>query len=210
MPGQTAIVTHIDQRHPPSVSPGTITPEVASDFEQSAMFFFLNAKGGVADDQKVSRILGCFTDSLIRDWMKCEMDTLTALSFTEFMEQFRAKWLAPNWEHEVTTQILGARLDPAKESFEDWVIRIQKLNVTLRGSPSHLDGTQLRAQLEAGLDPDLRLLATEQSASAARDLQPWIDKVRTIDRKRQADKKRRLSEFEQFLRHPKRSYIPDR
>ena len=54
MPGQTTIVTQLDMRHPPTVSEGDITPQVVSDFEYSAKMFFVNAKGGVTDDQKVA------------------------------------------------------------------------------------------------------------------------------------------------------------
>ena len=210
MPGQTATVTQLDMRHPPTVSEGDITPQVVSDFEYSAKMFFVNAKGGVADDQKVARILGCFMDTLVRDWVDCEMNTLVAMGFTEFMKTFRERWLSPNWEHEITAQILGARLDPNKDRFENWVTRIQKLNVTLRGTTSHLDSDKLRAQLEAGLDLDLRILAADNGVHEVKDLQTWVDKVRTLDRKRQNDRKRRLSELEQYLRNPKRSYISDR
>ena len=210
MPGQTAIVTQLDMRHPPTVSEGDITPQVVSDFEYSAKMFFVNAKGGVTDDQKVARVLGCFMDALVRDWVDCEMNTLIALSFPDFMKTFRERWLSPNWEHEITAQILGARLDPIKDRFENWVTRIQKLNVTLRGTTSHLDNVKLRAQLEAGLDLDLRILAADNGAHEIKDLQTWVEKVRTLDRKRQNDRKRRLSELEQYLRNPKRTYAPDR
>jgi hypothetical protein len=172
--------------------------------------FFVNAKGGVTDDQKVARVLGCFMDALVRDWVDCEMNTLIALSFPDFMKTFRERWLSPNWEHEITAQILGARLDPIKDRFENWVTRIQKLNVTLRGTTSHLDNVKLRAQLEAGLDLDLRILAADNGTHEVKDLQTWVDKVRTLDRKRQNDRKRRLSELEQYLRNPKRTYAPDR
>ena len=210
MPGQTTIVTQLDMRHPPTVSEGDITPQVVSDFEYSAKMFFVNAKGGVTDDQKVARVLGCFMDALVRDWVDCEMNTLIALSFPDFMKTFRERWLSPNWEHEITAQILGARLDPIKDRFENWVTRIQKLNVTLRGTTSHLDNVKLRAQLEAGLDLDLHILAADNGAHEVKDLQTWVDKVRTLDRKRQNDRKRCLSELEQYLRNPKRTYAPDR
>ena len=106
-------------------------------------------------------------------------------------------------------QILGAHLDPNKDHFKNWVTCIQKLNVTLRGTTSHLDSNKLRAQLEAGLDLDLRILAADNGVHEVKDLQTWVDKVRTLDHKQQNDRKQRLSKLEQYLRNPKRSYISD-
>ena len=66
MSTQRATVSHPNMSRPPIVSEGDITPEVICEFEYHAKIFFMNAKGGIEDDQKVSRILGCFHDPLVR------------------------------------------------------------------------------------------------------------------------------------------------
>jgi hypothetical protein len=200
MASQRATVTHRNMAYPPDVSEGEITPELVCAFEYHANVFFLNAKGGIEEDQKVSRILGCFHDSRVRNWAICEEARLKALSFDEFLTALRRRWLDPDWEYALVMQILGSRLNPAKEEFETWAVRIQKLNVTLRGTTSRLSDSQLRFQLEAALDEDLRILAAEEKANKIKGLRPWIEKVSNIDRRR------RREATEQFLRDPERLY----
>jgi hypothetical protein len=55
--------------------------------------FFMNTKGGVEDNQKVSKILGCFHDPLVWDWVTCEEATLEALSFNDFLTTLQKYWL---------------------------------------------------------------------------------------------------------------------
>jgi hypothetical protein len=113
------------------MSDGQVTLEVAADFEHHAKIFFLNIKGGISKDEKVTRILGGFSDSLIRDWVACNGHTLAALSFNKFMKTFCEEWLQTDWEETTRQDIVASQLDPAKEKFETWVTRIHKLNVTL-------------------------------------------------------------------------------
>ena len=191
---------------PTVVSEGDITPEVVCEFEYHTKVFFMNAKGGIEDDQKVSRLLGCFHDPLVRDWITCEESTLKALPFADFLTSLRECWLDSDWEHALVTQILSCRLNPAKEKFETWAQRVQKLNVSLRGTASHFSDSQLRTQLEAALDEDLRILAADDRGNKTEGLLPWIERVRNLDCKRQSDRKRRHEEMEQFMRGPKRPF----
>ena len=71
----------------------------------------MNAKGGITEEQKVTRILGSFRDSLIRDWIWSERSALTALTFPEFMKEFRRRWLHKDWEYMVRIKVLGAHLE---------------------------------------------------------------------------------------------------
>jgi hypothetical protein len=208
MANQRATVTHPNMACPPVVSEGEITPEVICEFEYHAKVFFLNVKGELEDSLKVSRILGCFHDSLVCDWVTCEEATLKVLSFPDFLTALRNRWLDSDWEHTLVSQILGSRLNPTKEKFETWALHIQKLNVTLQGTTSHLGDAQLHSQLEAALDEDLRILATEEKANKTEGLLPWIEKVCNIDRKRQTDRKRRREEIEQVLCNQKRLFNP--
>ena len=204
MNGKNAVVSHLDVSRPPAVSDGKITPETISDLVYHAKIYFANAKGGLAENMRTTRILSCFQGSVVRDWAASNFDTLAELGFPEFIAAFRKRFLPKDWENTVTEQIRGARLDPSKERFETWAHRIQKLNVTLRGTPSHLDETQLRAQLAAGLDSELRQMATYDKANDITELVPWMHELTTIDCKRQTDKKRRMEEMETLLRANKR------
>jgi hypothetical protein len=159
-------------------------------FEFHCENFFVNAKGGIAEAQKVTRLFGSFENPLINDWISCERATLAALSFPEFMKEFRRLWLPTNWEHAVKSQVVGSRLHPSKDKFETWVAHVQTLNATLRGTSSHLNNEQLRFRLEANLDGDLRTLAYDEKANEIVELLPWIQKIRDIDNRRHNDRKR--------------------
>ena len=109
---KNATSTHLVVTRPPQLSSGEITPKSAKDFENHCLNYFVNVKGGIEDNLKVSRILGCFENDLVNDWISVNRDRFTALTFAEFMVEFRARWLPHDWEQNVRSKILSARLFP--------------------------------------------------------------------------------------------------
>ena len=190
------------------MSDGLVTPGTIQEFEQCAECFFLNAKGGIKEDQKVLRLLGCFANPLIRDWIAGKRSELSALTFPDFMKAVRKQWLPSNWEEATKTKMLSHRLEPDKEKFENWVVKVQKLNVALRGTTSYCDDDELRAQLTLNIDPELRSKAAKTGPH--KDLSSWIEAVTEIDRERQQDKKRLNDHLELFMRSHKRPFVPSR
>ena len=156
----------------------------------------MNIKGGVADDQKVRKLLGSFKNTLIQDWMSTETDRLIQLSFTDFMDEFRERWLPTNWEQNVLTQMLGSHLDPARQTFEAWASQILSHNVSLRKTKSHMTEEALRRQLEIMLDEELRTLACEANVAEIAGLREWMTKVKELDNRRQIDLKRMAQFFD--------------
>ena len=150
-----AISTHLIITRPPHLSNGEISPKSVKDFENHCLNYFVNAKNGIEDNVKVTRILGCFENDLVNDWISVHRDRFTKLSFEVFMVEFHARWLPHDWEQDLRSKILSARLYPKKQCFEEWAAAIQSINISLRGTPSHLDDDHIRLQLEAGLDEDL-------------------------------------------------------
>ena len=104
--------------HPPKLSKGRITPNVIRDFENHAKNFFMNAKHGVPDNEKVARILGCFEDRLVNDWISVNRKCLRTLEFEQFMDEFRSRWLPKTWVEDLRNNILGSRLDPKLTTFK--------------------------------------------------------------------------------------------
>ena len=64
---------------PPLLSNGEISPKSAKDFENHCLNYFVNAKGGIDNDVKVSCILGCFENDLINDWISVNCEQSWAL-----------------------------------------------------------------------------------------------------------------------------------
>ena len=203
---KTAVSTHILVTRPPQLSNGDISPKSVKDFENHCLNYFVNAKGGIEDDVKVSRILGCFENDLVNDWISVNKERFTTLSFTEFMVEFRARWLPHDWEQSLRSKILSARLFPKKQRFEEWAASIQSLNVSLRGTTSHLDDDRIRLQLEAGLDEDLQIAARDAKAHDEKSLHPWITKIKDLDNRRIIQCKRVAEAVEEAMKSNKKPF----
>lgn len=122
-----AVVTHpnVTRPPPPQMSDGLVTPGALQEFEQCAECFFLNVKGGIAEDQKALHLQGCFANALICDWIAGKHVELAALTFPEFMKAIHKHWLPSHWEEATKIKMLSSHLDPTKERFENWVVSIQ-------------------------------------------------------------------------------------
>ncbi|KAH9008539.1 hypothetical protein EDB84DRAFT_1571993 [Lactarius hengduanensis] len=192
-------------------STGRITPKAIRDFENHAENFFLNVKGGVEEEEKVTKIIGCFESSLVHDWIAINRKTLCALSFEKFMKTFRKRWLPANWEEDLLNQVLGTELEPKRERFETWATEIQTLNVGLRGTASHISDEQMRKTLDANIDIELRRLGRKQKTALITDLDEWMRKLTEIDDERQFDRKRLADAVvEEVGRVTKKPYNPAR
>lgn len=204
-----ATVSHPIMSRPPILTDGDITPKVVRGFENHCNTYFLNAKDGVDDEKKVTRIIGCFENILVDDWAQVERDRLIELTFETFMKEFRRRWLPHNWEQAVRTKMPNSRLDPSQK-FETWAAQILSHNVSLRNTTSHMNESQLRTQLEAALDEELRAMATEQNIDTETDLRLWMTKIGDIDNRRQLDRKRMADFFENSMRSAKRQNTGNR
>ena len=203
-----AEVTHPVLSKPPLISRSDITPDVMREWEDDVHVFFLNAKGGIKDDEKVPKIMTGFRDPIVRSWLNADEDRLSKLPYEDFVQALRAEFLEADWEADTRADIVGSRLDPTKERFHVWARRIRELNVNLIGTPSHFSDTQMRSQLEACIDRELRRLAKDDQANKLTSLSSWIARMRDLDLKRTNDRKCRLEELEQHLgnKRPAQSY----
>ena len=201
-----AISSHLTVTRPPQLSNGEISPKAAKDFENHCLNYFVNAKGGIEDNVKVSRILGCFENDLVNDWISVNRERFTTLTFPEFMTEFRARWLPHDWEQSIRSKILSARLYPKKQHFEEWAASIQSMNVSLRGTVSHLDDNRIRLQLEAGLDEDLQTAARDAKAHDELSLYPWITKIKELDNRRIIQRKRVAEAVEEAMKSNKKPF----
>ena len=190
-----ASVKHNVITHPPMITDGKLSPKIIWEFEIRCNVYFMNIKGGVADDQKVRKLLGSFKNTLIQDWMSTKSNRLIQLSFTDFMNEFRERWLPTNWERNVLTQMLGAHLDPTKQTIEAWASQIPSHNVSLCKTKSHMTEEALHHQLEIMLDEELCTFACEANVAEISGLRDWMTKVKELDNHRQID----LKQMAQFF-----------
>lgn len=198
-----AMSLYTNLSHPPILSDGDLTPKALLTFEEDCNSYFLNAKGGVADDHKVLRILNSFRDVHVRNWITTDRAGLTALTFENFMKRLRTEFLPPNWEDKVRSRILGSKM-PRNERFIQWARSLQAENYVLRGTTSHLPDDRLRDTLEANVDLDLRLLAADIDPATRASLTDWMNAIEKLDAKRKLDLKRHRELLSDELHHAKR------
>jgi hypothetical protein len=204
-----AIASHPILSRAPQLSAGKITPIVIRNFENHVENFFMNAKNKPAEDEKVTKILGCFESPLVNNWIAVNRERLCALTFDKFMNEFRTRWLPRNWVEDIRTQMLGSRLDPKQTTFENWATDVQTLNFALLGTDSYIDDDAIRRQLEANIDPDLRARSRREKVSKIDEFLPWLERMAEIDDERQVDRKR-MAEVVEEMRPIKRPFNPAR
>jgi hypothetical protein len=198
-----AVSLYTNLSHPPILSEGELTPKTLLTFEEDCNSYFLNAKGGVADEQKVLRVLNSFRDTHVRNWITTDRAALIALSFEDFMQRLRTEFLPPNWEDKVRSRILGSKM-PRNERFIHWARSLQAENYVLRGTTSHLPDDRLRDTLEANVDLDLRILASDISLAVRASLTDWMNQIEKLDAKRKLELKRHRDLLSDELHHAKR------
>jgi hypothetical protein len=186
VPNQVAMVEHVHQLKSPILLAGEIDPTVMHTFELGCLDFF-DCKE-VKEGDQVRKILSCFRDSCIRDWISGDCNRLLTLSFSDFMAELRANYLDPDWEPTVHRHILAVTLKQ-NQSFWDWFSHMQSLNSLLANTASHFSDTSLREKLEAGLDPELTCQCNANKVDKILTLRPWASEVKRHDENRQADLK---------------------
>ena len=107
-----AVASHLALLCPPHLSKGKITLNNVWEFENHCKNHSMNAKGGVEDGQKVMKILGCFENLLVNNWISVNWTCLWTLTVEEFMIEFQQHWIPRNWEEDVAMHILSSHLNP--------------------------------------------------------------------------------------------------
>jgi hypothetical protein len=133
MPSTAKNVAHVEQdssSKPPTLHSGDISPSVMREFEECCRGYFENKE--IDDDKQVRKILAGLKDTRVRDWISSDRARILALSFDNFMTEFRAAYLDQHWE-ENTRRELGS-MTQGNDSFWDYSIRVQSHNALLAGT----------------------------------------------------------------------------
>jgi hypothetical protein len=174
-----AKVTHLSSNKPPSLSAGTVSPEVLHQFENACHSFFHN-KEGLDTKDHVTHIAGGLQDPLLVDWYWTGQEVFDTLSFDDFMKELCNKWLPNDWEQDIRHRVLGMKQSGA---FWEWAVKMRSLNTLLRGTTTHPDDTALLNQLEVNLEPWLSHACDDERIKED-TLDKWLDKVKVVDKKK--------------------------
>jgi len=157
----------------------------------------------LADDQKVPRILNSFKNAHIRNWITTNREALKNLPFPDFVKNLREEFLPPRWEDNIRSKLLGSKM-PKSSRFITWAREVQTENYLLRNTPSFLSDDRLRDTLEANVDQNLRLLATDIPVATRENLNDWLNQMEKLDEKLKLDQKRQRDWLVEELRSSKR------
>ena len=129
MPANRTLMASVEQSSPskvPLLTAGDITPVVMRQFKHGCQNYFIHKKI-LADDQ-VSLIIGGLLDSCMNDWISADRDRIIALSFNAFMVDFRANYLAKDWEEDTLRELLS--MTKGGPSFWDFAITVQSASLS--------------------------------------------------------------------------------
>ena len=76
--------------------PGDITPSVMHMYENACNGYF-DTKD-VPEEKQVRRVLAGLRDTHIQDWVSIHRERLLAMTFSEFMVEFKLAYLPKDWE----------------------------------------------------------------------------------------------------------------
>ncbi|GBE87362.1 hypothetical protein SCP_1100370 [Sparassis crispa] len=154
-------VTQSSTKHPPILTPGKITPAIAHVWENACLQYFKH-------------------NAIISDWYYNNSNTFDVMMWKDFLSTFHAHFLPKGWDSAVLTQLLCTH-QKEDENFEDWILSIEKLNTTLRGTTSRLDDARLRAQISANICEDLRFACDDNDVKNIISFKDWKDKLSQLD-----------------------------
>ena len=171
---EIATVKDHNPKCPPTLTPGSITPEVLLQWERSCKEYFWVKD--VTEEKKVGSVLARLQDLSIADWLDTNEERLKALEFSAFMDQLRERALEKDWDRKIYMSILSSK--QGERTFHEWAYELQTRNALLRGSPYHFNEKAFRDRLQINMDPSLELRARKlQEASLWR----WIKEVELED-----------------------------
>jgi hypothetical protein len=170
----------------PILHAGDITPTVMREFEDACVSYFDHKN--IAEDRQVRMISAGFKDTRIKDWFAADRVRICALTFTDFMSEFRLNYLDDDWE-ETTRRELLSMTQGADTPFWDFAIAVQAKNSLLNGTASHLEDDKLRHQLEAAMHQRLSKRCGAEKTGKIAEFKPWLNEVKRIDELARAERK---------------------
>lgn len=182
-----ATVTSTGSSKVPTLSAGELSIEVFLHWRNMVEDYFEVKELDDADDKKrITHAMTGVQNMLMRDWYQNDRDRIKALKWTEFLKEFRDRWLPPHWEQK-TRKLLTCARQGSSDAFKDWIVRVETINSYLVGTPSHKDEAQFRAHIESVLCDRLTQLAEAADVTSIVSYKSWKDKLTSLDDERLAN-----------------------
>jgi hypothetical protein len=174
----TACVEQSNNKSPPTLTAGTVTPEVLHAWERGCFNYFRHKIVLPAD--QVFMVLFELKDLRMDAWAHANTTHLESLLFPAFMTELCDEFLEVGWERLLKLRIISAR--QGAKLFGVWLVELQNQNTLLYGRPAHLSDINPREQLEANMDSLLALKCEDNDTQSVADFRSWCSVVDKIDK----------------------------
>ncbi|TFK45173.1 hypothetical protein OE88DRAFT_1640278, partial [Heliocybe sulcata] len=185
----TASVEQASSKSAPLLLPGDLTPSVLHDWRESCEAYCYNVKDLKPEDY-VKKIAYGMRDPRLRDWYRAKRTAINAMSLEEYIKEMSARFLRPGWEDGHHDALL--LVTQGDNTFWDWANHIQSENTTLLDTHCHLSDDDIRKHLNTHMHPETKLLCKDEKANQVTKFEDWLEKVRVLDERRQAEERRLL------------------
>ncbi|RXW12425.1 hypothetical protein EST38_g13429 [Candolleomyces aberdarensis] len=164
---------------PPTLRPGDITPEIARHFENGCKSYISDK--GIKEDEQVRRILNsCFQDNRIIHWVDCNRERFEAMSFAEFMVEFRDEWLEHEWARKLDSKLRVMR--QKNRPFREWYNDFYSQTLLLTGTSEEMSEKDVRKLVYSLMDDHLRSRADLERIRSLTTLKAWTNALVNEDR----------------------------
>ncbi len=124
---------------------GDLTPGGICAFEMVCKSYFWFKD--VLDKEKVGRIAWGIQDPHIQSWYMANQEQINNMSFSRYMAELCQVWLPSDWERTLRGKVLSTK--QGEQTFWEWVVDIQNVNMLLQGIASYLSKDAIHNQIEA-------------------------------------------------------------
>ncbi|KAJ3495874.1 hypothetical protein NLJ89_g10566 [Agrocybe chaxingu] len=184
--GEATVEAHPQNKTPPILSEGDITPRALFEWERHAEAYF--QKASTAEGDKTSAITNCFRGLNVQNWLTMNVGRFTVadVTFKNFMKEMRGRFLSRNWETNILRTIVYSRM-PDEELFDNWANRVIFGNNMIQTETRKLKEDELRHILSMHLSEPLaeRLEKLKQSDHdriiGLEDFGEWFKEICALD-----------------------------
>ena len=88
----------------------------------------------------------------MQDWICIHSICLSALTFDDFIGEFKKKWLPKHWEDDIRNKVIGMQGD---RTFWEWQNELRNNNILLTGLLDHITLDNLRKHFSDRFNNDL-------------------------------------------------------
>lgn len=192
-----ATVDHRAAKHVPILTEGILDPSILMTYESAVLDHFEDKQ--YAPEDRVRKILGGLQGVQVREWFTADRARIQALTFEEFMAEFRAEFLESDWEDTAEEELLS--MVQGDETFTIFARRLEIANTKLVGTSVHLTKDRLRQQLTVGMSSALRLRVKRAGVNDQKDYKLWKEAVRHCEDLLLASH----AEFQEFMKKSRTS-----